>query len=58
MKRTDEPKSLLEVRAWKAKASAEISRLGFAAFHKKAEAEFAEQNMRIEKRRLVKPKAA
>ena len=52
--RYKEPKSLLEVRKWKQKASAEIRRLGWQGFHKLAEESSREFRAGVEKKRLAK----
>ena len=49
-----EPKSLLEVRAWKRKVSREIEKLGLEGFHKKCQEVGGELMARIEKRRQEK----
>ncbi len=49
-----EPKSLLEVRAWKRKVSKEIEKLGWEGFHKKCEENSGELMASIEKARLQK----
>jgi hypothetical protein len=56
MKKTNfkEPKSLLEVRAWKLKASKEIEKLGWVGFHKKCQEVGGDLMARIEARRLEK----
>jgi hypothetical protein len=58
MKPTDEPKSLLEVREWKAKVSAQIERLGFEAYSAQSKERHRDFWKEIEKIRLAKkPKA-
>jgi hypothetical protein len=49
-----EPKSLLEVRAWKQKVSKEIDRLGLAEFHRRSDLLGKDLRERIEKRRQAK----
>jgi hypothetical protein len=49
-----EPKSLLEVRAWKLKVSKEIDRLGVLEFHKRSETIGKKLRERIEKHRQEK----
>jgi hypothetical protein len=53
-----EPKSLLEVREWKAKVSAEIEQMGSRAFTEKCREEFAPFWAELEAHRKGKPKAA
>jgi hypothetical protein len=49
-----EPKSLLEVQAWKRKVSREIEKLGLVEFHKRSEELGKALRDRIEKARLAK----
>ena len=49
-----EPKSLLEVRAWKRKVSKEIEELGWEGFHKRCQEVGGELMARIEKARQEK----
>jgi hypothetical protein len=49
-----EPKSLLEVRAWKRKVSKEIEKLGWEGFHKRSETLGKDLRERIEKSRQEK----
>ena len=49
-----EPKSLLEVRAWKRKVSREIERVGLVEFHRRSEVLGRDLRERIEKRRQGK----
>jgi hypothetical protein len=49
-----EPKGVLEVRQWKRKVSADIERLGYDEFHKRAAKKHEELFARIEQARLAK----
>jgi hypothetical protein len=49
-----EPKSLLEVRAWKHKVSREIEKLGWDGFHKKCQETAGDLMASIEKNRQEK----
>jgi hypothetical protein len=49
-----EPKSLLEIRAWKRKVSSEMNRLGIEEYNKRAEVRTRDLRERIEKRRKEK----
>jgi|GEM_PF-5850716 hypothetical protein len=59
MKPIEEPKSLTDVREWKAKVSAQIEELGFAAFSAQSKERFSEFWRELEKAKSAKkPKAA
>jgi hypothetical protein len=49
-----EPKSLLEVRAWKLKVSKEIEKFGWEGFHKKCQEHSGDLMARVEKARQEK----
>lgn len=53
-----EPQSLLEVREWKRKVSADIERLGYDEFHRQSEEKHRDLFERIEAARRAKLKAA
>lgn len=55
---TEEPKSLLEVREWKRKASEEIERIGFKAYAEKCHADPKIKALREEMEHNRKAKAA